>query len=563
MVASPVITALHRTPRLSSRLAALLALVAIFAIPGGAQAAAGDFAEYLLPTSGSGPSGIATGPEGGVWFTEYSSSKIGRIDPATGAIVEYALGAGSGPYGITAGPDGAMWFTEAAGNKIGRIDPASGVIVEYPISTAASFPRGITKGPDGGVWFVEDAGNRIGRVDPATGAIVEYVIPTAASGPEGITGGPDGGLWFTESSGSVNQIGRIDPTTHAFVEYPVPDVGGTTARPLGIATGADGNLWFTAGQGNRVGKIAPATGAVTQYPMPSSPSFPQGITAAPDGNLWFTQYYGNRIASIDPTTAVITQYAIPTPAVRPVAITAGPDGNLWFAEQTASTIGRLTLSYRLSVTRAGVGTGSVASSPSGLDCGATCTAVFDGGTSITLTATAADGSVFTGWSGDCSGTSRTCTVAMQRARSVTASFASSPAAAASTAVSVAKPVLSARLSVPRAHLRVGQVMRVGIRVGSSVAAAASTRACLRLPSALVVVKPGSSRRVGSSLCFSIGRVPVGATRTRYVSVRAVGTRAASVVVRGSVSADRTARVVATPMRIVIVPRPSMPLPVTG
>ncbi len=80
----------------------------------------------------------------------------------------------------------------------------------------------------------------------------------------------------------------------------------------------------------------------------------------------------------------------------------------------------------LTVTREGTGSGTVMSSPAGIDCGATCTFDFDSGASVTLTATPASGSSFTGWSGSgCSGTS-TCTVTMSEARAVTAEFAVVP-----------------------------------------------------------------------------------------------------------------------------------------
>ena len=39
--------------------------------------------------------------------------------------------AGSRPFGITTGPDGNLWFTEYGGDKIGRITP-SGTITEFP-----------------------------------------------------------------------------------------------------------------------------------------------------------------------------------------------------------------------------------------------------------------------------------------------------------------------------------------------------------------------------------------------------------------------------------------------
>jgi len=64
----------------------------------------------------------------------------------------------------------------------------------------------------------------------------------------------------------------------------------------------------------------------------------------------------------------------------------------------------------------------VTSSPAGIDCGATCAASFDYGTEVTLTAVAAPGSTFTGWSGSgCTGTG-TCVVTVDGAKSVTANF---------------------------------------------------------------------------------------------------------------------------------------------
>ncbi len=75
----------------------------------------------------------------------------------------------------------------------------------------------------------------------------------------------------------------------------------------------------------------------------------------------------------------------------------------------------------LNVTKSGSGSGTVTSDPSGIDCGSTCSASYSEGTVVTLTVAPASGSIFTGWSGGCSGTG-TCTVAMTEDISVTASF---------------------------------------------------------------------------------------------------------------------------------------------
>ncbi len=97
-------------------------------------------------------------------------------------------------------------------------------------------------------------------------------------------------------------------------------------------------------------------------------------------------------------------------------------------------------SSALSVTTAGSGTGTVTSAPSGISCPGTCTANFTTGSSVTLTAAPATGSVFGGWSGACTGTAATCTVSMSAARSATATF--------NPATGGQQPTLSVTLSSP-------------------------------------------------------------------------------------------------------------------
>lgn len=99
--------------------------------------------------------------------------------------------------------------------------------------------------------------------------------------------------------------------------------------------------------------------------------------------------------------------------------------------------------YALSVTK--TGTGTVTSSPAGIDCGATCSANFSANSSVTLTATASAGGAFTGWSGACTGSTSTCTVSMDAARSVTANFTT---AASTRVVTLSKSGQGAVASTP-------------------------------------------------------------------------------------------------------------------
>jgi hypothetical protein len=81
--------------------------------------------------------------------------------------------------------------------------------------------------------------------------------------------------------------------------------------------------------------------------------------------------------------------------------------------------------YTLTVNLAGTGNGTVTSTPAGINCGADCSSWYYKNTSVTLTATPEMGSVFSGWSGACTGTG-TCTVTMDQKESVTAAFAKGP-----------------------------------------------------------------------------------------------------------------------------------------
>jgi hypothetical protein len=82
-------------------------------------------------------------------------------------------------------------------------------------------------------------------------------------------------------------------------------------------------------------------------------------------------------------------------------------------------------SYTLAVVLAGGGTGNVSSDPAGINCGdgsADCTVVLSAGTVITLTATPATDSSFSGWGGDASGTDNPILITMDSNKSIDANF---------------------------------------------------------------------------------------------------------------------------------------------
>jgi len=77
--------------------------------------------------------------------------------------------------------------------------------------------------------------------------------------------------------------------------------------------------------------------------------------------------------------------------------------------------------HLVSVSKAGLGTGTVLANIGGIDCGDDCSESYAHGTSLVMVAVPGDGSTFAGWSGSCSGTSN-CPLTIDGAKSVTATF---------------------------------------------------------------------------------------------------------------------------------------------
>jgi hypothetical protein len=81
-------------------------------------------------------------------------------------------------------------------------------------------------------------------------------------------------------------------------------------------------------------------------------------------------------------------------------------------------------SYTISVTKSG--SGAVISAPTGINCGSTCSVSYVANSVVTLTATAASGSIFNGWGGSCTGTASTCVLSLNANKAVTANFVPIP-----------------------------------------------------------------------------------------------------------------------------------------
>lgn len=287
------------------------------------------------------PYAIAAGGAG-IWFTEYSATMLGRMEPA-GAFNQVELDVEGFPERLTVARDGAVWFTDPQGGRIGRISPDSNKADYYFVPTPKSGPASIAAARDGSIWFTEHAADQIAifvpagadRPSPGRHGFKEFALPLGG-GPAGITAAADGSLWFAENSG--NRIGRIELGQNAdqpvIAEYPLPVAH---SHPNSVAVGGDGDVYFTELASNRIGKITPQ-GQISEMVLPvAGPAL--DIVAGSDGTIWTTVPKAHAICRLRPGTP-ITAFYLPETAT-PAFITDGRDGNLYFTEPTGK-IARFT-----------------------------------------------------------------------------------------------------------------------------------------------------------------------------------------------------------------------------
>jgi virginiamycin B lyase len=126
---------------------------------------------------------MCVGLDGSLWFTVAEHTYrdwIGRIT-MNGTFSHFNLTTVEAfPQGITTGPDGNLWYVDYSANLVGRMTP-SGNVTTFGLPHPKSYPMDIVSGPDGNLWFTEEGRDIIGRITPE-GKITEFLIPGVISG---------------------------------------------------------------------------------------------------------------------------------------------------------------------------------------------------------------------------------------------------------------------------------------------------------------------------------------------------------------------------------------------
>jgi len=122
--------------------------------------------------------GIDSDSHNNLYFAEFQTNHIGRIDAQTGEVKFYETPTPhSRPRRVRMDPQDRLWIGEYQGNRIAMLDTKSGQITEWPVGTPWSAPYDVAWDKNGELWTGSMTTDRVVRLDPKTGQTVEYLMP--------------------------------------------------------------------------------------------------------------------------------------------------------------------------------------------------------------------------------------------------------------------------------------------------------------------------------------------------------------------------------------------------
>ncbi len=291
--------------------------------------------------------------------------------------------------------------------------PAAAQVTTLPSSELSSIlpTVGVTPRSTTEQTLLDEVASKL----PSSGKLLLSVITygtgsgAVTSSPPGISCGTDCSEAYT--SGSSVTLTATPANGSAFSGWASACTGtGSCTVTMTAARNVAASFSTSASHSLTVTKAGTGTGTVT--------SSPAGINC---GATCSANYASGTVVTLTASPATGSTFAGWSGACTGTgacAVTMNAASSVTASFNPAGT-------YSLSVTKAGTGTGTVTSSPAGINCGTTCSTAYSSGTVMTLTAAAAIGSTFAGWSGACTGTGA-CSVTMSAARAVTATFNALP-----------------------------------------------------------------------------------------------------------------------------------------
>jgi virginiamycin B lyase len=154
---------------------------------------------------------------GKLWFTG-QAGVYGRLDPESGEMRVWKDPAGRGPYGIATTPDGRVFFASLAGSHIAEIDTVTGEKQRVDPPTQGQGARRVWSDSRGHIWVSEWNSGQLSRYTPSSGEWRVWKLPGERPRAYAVYVDERDIVWASDFG--ANATWSFDPSTETFTPWP-------------------------------------------------------------------------------------------------------------------------------------------------------------------------------------------------------------------------------------------------------------------------------------------------------------------------------------------------------
>jgi len=316
------------------------------------------YTTYDLPRPDASPHDEAFDAEGNVWYSDFNSQFIGKLDPKTGKVVEYPVPQNrfgqiaQGGLQIDIDKEGRIYYGNMSQMQIVRLDPKTGKMETFkpPIPESQLGDAHLTmidpafQHVDGKIWlnvaFATGEAGGTWHVDLATNTWTRVTYPDGSPHAEAYDVVADSRNNMYGMHMNNDKIWMTDAKTLKTVWYDFPTKGGGCRR--GHIDSQD-RLWCGAFNRNSMAMFDPRTKKVTEWKVPTEWTRPYDAQFDDKTYLWGAGMDNDLAVRLNPQTGEFTEYLLPHETnVRHVEVQkSGPLSSLWLGDQHGNTLIRV------------------------------------------------------------------------------------------------------------------------------------------------------------------------------------------------------------------------------
>jgi virginiamycin B lyase len=268
------------------------------------------YTEYDLPREEISPHDVIVDKDGIVWFSGFGEQNLGRLDPQTGKVTEFAYPKHkqdnpTGSLGLRADSTGNLWLGNMYQATIVKFDPKDQQFKFWPLPPELNIDAAQVNmvspqrsDVDGRLWSQNNGFAAVHRLDIATGKFETWEP------------------FKTAPKGEAHNIYDVIPDSH-------------------------NNAFFTDFRQGQIGRIDAKTGEVSLFQTPTPRSAPRRGNMDAQDRLWFGEYRGDRIGMFDTKTNEFKEWKLGTRWSAPYDVVLDRNEDAWTGSMVTDQVTRL------------------------------------------------------------------------------------------------------------------------------------------------------------------------------------------------------------------------------